>query len=325
MAFGLDPSIERWLREVFPGFRAPDGAWTRSETPPQVDAAIRNFLRSASAQPMPMPMPVPPPGGGAGATFRATWSSRGGQGPSPEIEAGLAAWLREAMPQAMQEAHRRMAEVFGAEGAPQPGFAAPAPPPRPTAVPPKFELGEELAAACGDCAICLEELRAGQSCRRAPCLHVHHEACLANWLRGHSSCPVCKLDLSAPCRELRFRLKELESLAACELRYLATYLGIEVQRGAERPELELNVFSSSRVRVLCRRDELRALPVAKLKGLLRSAGLASKLAGLAEKGDIVDALLASGRYVEEAEASSQASGYGPAGAGPPRRARAAPY
>jgi len=165
--------------------------------------------------------------------------------------------------------------------------------------PPSFELNAGLADTCGDCPICLEKLQAGKLCCRAPCLHVFHEACLADWLRCNSSCPVCKLNLAAPCRQLRYRLKELEGLTARELRYMATYLGIEVQRGAERPELEMKVFSNPHVRVLCHREELHRLSVQRLRVLLQSAGIDAQVAGLSEKGDLVEALLASGHCVED--------------------------
>jgi len=180
-------------------------------------------------------------------------------------------------------------------------------------------------------------------------LHVHHAACLAEWLRSHSSCPVCKLDLRLPApedaagraassanevssssesqgggrRELRFRLRELESLAACELKYLSTFLGMDVPRGAERAELELAISGSARVRILCRREELRLLPVARLRGLLRSSGLGEQLPALKEKAELIDALLESGRYVEDTAPPS--GSYDAAPDERPQRVRAAPY
>lgn len=185
------------------------------------------------------------------------------------------------------------------------GHARAAPPPPP----PPFELPPRLAASAGDCAICLDVLTLGQSCCRSPCMHIYHEACLSDWLhRGANRCPVCKLDLATPGRELRYRLKELEDLAAPELRYLAAYLGISISRGAERGELEMEVFGDPRVRVLCSREELHALPVSRLKALLRSVGLgAAAETSVGEKRDIVDALLASGRCVQEAPVAAAAA------------------
>mmetsp|Transcript_24168 Transcript_24168/g.54640 ORF Transcript_24168/g.54640 Transcript_24168/m.54640 type:complete len:289 (+) Transcript_24168:86-952(+) len=183
-------------------------------------------------------------------------------------------------------------------GASAPVAEASAPAARPTPVPPACRLPQEAAAENGDCAICLEALRGGQSCRRTPCLHAFHDVCLSEWLHQSPTCPVCMLNLAVPARELRYRLQDLAGLAASELKYLAGYLGIIVERGVERSDLELMILSSTRVRVVCRRQELSALPVQRLRALLASAGV-RQTAGLAEKADLVGALLASGRYKEE--------------------------
>lgn len=99
-------------------------------------------------------------------------------------------------------------------------------------------------------------------------------------------------------RQLRFRLAELSGLTARELRYVAGYLGIAVERGAERPELELTVLGSPSVRILTCREELLALAVGRLQALLRSVGVQQSV-GLAEKADLVGALFGSGRFLRE--------------------------
>ncbi|KAJ2009461.1 hypothetical protein GGI04_000433 [Coemansia thaxteri] len=46
-----------------------------------------------------------------------------------------------------------------------------------------------------ECAICLEDIHAGQVVRTLPCPHVFHAACIDRWLLGQSStCPLCKRD-----------------------------------------------------------------------------------------------------------------------------------
>ncbi|WVZ73294.1 hypothetical protein U9M48_021620 [Paspalum notatum var. saurae] len=58
------------------------------------------------------------------------------------------------------------------------------------------------AEACHDeCAVCLEDLRAGDVVARLPCAHRFHWSCAAPWVQAASRCPVCRararLDLVA--------------------------------------------------------------------------------------------------------------------------------
>mmetsp|Transcript_22097 Transcript_22097/g.69259 ORF Transcript_22097/g.69259 Transcript_22097/m.69259 type:complete len:408 (-) Transcript_22097:95-1318(-) len=199
----------------------------------------------------------------------------------------------------------------------------------PGKLPPLCTLPEDVSAAGGGCAICLEDLRGGQGSRRPPCLHAFHDACLSEWLRRSSECPVCKLDLDAPPppRGMRYRLRDLECLAACELKYIAGFLGLPAERGAERSDLEAAIVSSSHVRIVCGQAELLGLPVRRLRALLASAKVPA--GGLAEKRDLVDGLLASGRFVEESVQSDAGPSTHAAGVERARRAqpgrRPAPY
>lgn len=181
-------------------------------------------------------------------------------------------------------------------------------------MPPEVEVRESPGR--GDCAICLDSLEAGQGCCRPPCLHAFHGSCLREWLRQSPTCPVCKLSLTLPTgresRELRFRLPELTGLTARELRYVASYLGIAVERGAERLELELAVLGSPSVRIVACQEELLALAVSRLQALLRSVGV-ERTAGLAEKADLVGALFESGRFLQGGRAASSTSSSASAG------------
>eukprot|EP00730_Choanoeca_flexa_P000152 TRINITY_DN10069_c0_g1_i4.p1 TRINITY_DN10069_c0_g1~~TRINITY_DN10069_c0_g1_i4.p1 ORF type:complete len:453 (+),score=119.88 TRINITY_DN10069_c0_g1_i4:130-1488(+) len=51
--------------------------------------------------------------------------------------------------------------------------------------------GKELDS----CAVCLEDLIAGDICRRLPCKHLFHKECIDPWLIGHATCPLCKYDI----------------------------------------------------------------------------------------------------------------------------------
>lgn len=140
-------------------------------------------------------------------------------------------------------------------------------------LPPACVWGEALS---GDCPVCLEELRPGQPCCRTPCLHVFHKACLRNWVQRSASCPVCKLDLTGPSRDLRIPLEALDSFHDKELEYMNKYLGITAP-GAKRSDLEFALLSSSRVRVLCKSNELRNLADNRLQALLEHAGGSASL------------------------------------------------
>jgi hypothetical protein len=48
------------------------------------------------------------------------------------------------------------------------------------------------AEAEAECAVCLEELRAGDVVARLPCSHRFHWSCAVPWVQAVSQCPVCR-------------------------------------------------------------------------------------------------------------------------------------
>ncbi|KAL6606080.1 hypothetical protein ACP70R_041733 [Stipagrostis hirtigluma subsp. patula] len=53
------------------------------------------------------------------------------------------------------------------------------------------------AAAQAECAVCLDELRAGDVLAHLPCGHRFHWACALPWLEGTSRCPFCRAAVDA--------------------------------------------------------------------------------------------------------------------------------
>ncbi|XP_040381323.1 RING-H2 finger protein ATL72-like [Oryza brachyantha] len=52
------------------------------------------------------------------------------------------------------------------------------------------------AAAAALCAVCLEDVQAGETVRRLPsCGHLFHVDCIDMWLHAHRTCPLCRRDL----------------------------------------------------------------------------------------------------------------------------------
>lgn len=50
-----------------------------------------------------------------------------------------------------------------------------------------------------ECAVCLSEFADDESLKLLPgCFHVFHPECIDQWLENHTTCPVCRADLSNP-------------------------------------------------------------------------------------------------------------------------------
>lgn len=61
-------------------------------------------------------------------------------------------------------------------------------------------LGDGGGAAAGqECAVCLDDIEAGQASRVLPgCQHAFHRACADRWLAAHPDCPLCRAHLDPP-------------------------------------------------------------------------------------------------------------------------------
>jgi len=55
---------------------------------------------------------------------------------------------------------------------------------------PRLSYNEDvLNDAKGECVICLEELSAGDTIARLPCLCIYHKGCIDQWFEVNRSCP----------------------------------------------------------------------------------------------------------------------------------------
>ncbi|XP_053165747.1 E3 ubiquitin-protein ligase RNF149 [Hemicordylus capensis] len=52
-----------------------------------------------------------------------------------------------------------------------------------------------LDISAENCAVCIENYKPKDTVRILPCKHVFHRHCIDPWLLGHSTCPMCKLDI----------------------------------------------------------------------------------------------------------------------------------
>ncbi|XP_069764554.1 uncharacterized protein [Narcine bancroftii] len=54
----------------------------------------------------------------------------------------------------------------------------------------------KCAAEKTQCHICFNDYSSGEKLRILPCLHDYHSRCIDRWLKGHSTCPICRVDVN---------------------------------------------------------------------------------------------------------------------------------
>jgi len=109
-----------------------------------------------------------------------------------------------------------------------------------------------------ECAICLETQRLGAKVTKLPCAHIFCNDCVRSWLEKNNTCPVCRFELPTGNPDYDNKLKSTQH---CKAHY--------------------------------RRSELMTLSALELKKLL-GMYLVRIPPGCVEKGEIIDALFASG-------------------------------
>uniref|UniRef100_A0A0D3F329 RING-type E3 ubiquitin transferase n=1 Tax=Oryza barthii TaxID=65489 RepID=A0A0D3F329_9ORYZ len=68
--------------------------------------------------------------------------------------------------------------------------------------PKRWSGAAAAAGSCAVCAVCLEDVRGGETVRRLPaCGHLFHVECIDMWLHSpHRTCPMCRCVVSPPAR-----------------------------------------------------------------------------------------------------------------------------
>ncbi|KAL2514083.1 RING-H2 finger protein ATL51 [Forsythia ovata] len=60
----------------------------------------------------------------------------------------------------------------------------------------KYKKGDGLIEGT-ECAVCLSEFQENESLRLLPkCIHAFHLPCIDTWLKSHSNCPLCRVDVN---------------------------------------------------------------------------------------------------------------------------------
>jgi E3 ubiquitin-protein ligase EL5 len=91
---------------------------------------------------------------------------------------------------------RRGDTVGGGHGAAAAGAAGGVSPAALRALPLTVYSAKDHAGEALECAVCLAELADGEAARFLPrCGHGFHAECVDLWLRGHSTCPLCRVEV----------------------------------------------------------------------------------------------------------------------------------
>ncbi|KAM3318946.1 RING-H2 finger protein ATL39 [Capsicum chacoense] len=67
----------------------------------------------------------------------------------------------------------------------------------------KLEVEKGSSTSPVDCAVCLENFKAGDKCRLLPkCNHSFHAQCIDSWLQKTAVCPICRASAKSPVLEI---------------------------------------------------------------------------------------------------------------------------
>jgi len=68
-----------------------------------------------------------------------------------------------------------------------------------TAIPTiRYDAGLEETSCC----VCMCDYEESDMLKKLPCGHYFHSDCIEKWLKGHTACPVCKVDVPGTTRQV---------------------------------------------------------------------------------------------------------------------------
>lgn len=61
---------------------------------------------------------------------------------------------------------------------------------------PLVTVDQKLVDDSSQCAVCMDDFALNEEAKKLPCKHLFHDPCIAQWLKLHATCPVCRNNIN---------------------------------------------------------------------------------------------------------------------------------